>query len=244
MQTPTIPQLYLCVDNPEALEHGSLPNYRPQQTGATIGSQGADWQLYDSAGSVAISHAAIRWMDGRYVLVDLCGATYINAHRDPLGKLQLVALRDGDRLTLGKYRISVHLETSLLDTRSYGTNHLRELNLGSLLGLDPSALLTQTMIRSHTRRIDATALSPDQVLNAFLGENTQLTSTDPLQHLAPLQPDLQPPIELQATPIRLSTDYAADHSGTVRQAITLPPPTNTPPESPDATNQRHCEIDP
>ncbi len=242
MQTPTIPQLYLCVDNPEALEHGSLPNYRPQQTGATIGSQGADWHLYDSAGSVATSHAAIRWIDGRYVLVDLCGATYINAHRDPLGKLKLVALRDGDRLKLGKYRISVHLETSLLDTRSYGADHLRELNLGSLLGLDPSAMLTQKPISDRTRRIDATAMSPDQVLNAFLGENAQLTSTDPLQHLTPPRSEPEPPIELQAAPIRLSTDYAADHSGTVRQAITLPSPTKNPPRSPDATG--HSETDP
>ncbi len=244
MHTPTTPQLYLCVDNPEALEHGSLPNYRPQQTGATIGSQGADWHLYDSAGSVATSHAAIRWMDGRYVLVDLCGATYINAHRDPLGKLKLVALRDGDRLTLGKYRISVHLETSLLDTRTYGADHLRELNLGSLLGLDPSALLTQTPISDRTRHTNETIRAPDQVLSAFLGENTQLTSSDPLQHLPPLQTEPHPPIELQATPIRLSTDYATDHSGTVRQAITLPSPTNTPSKSPDAANRHHLEADP
>ncbi|MEL6711107.1 MAG: FHA domain-containing protein [Pseudomonadota bacterium] len=254
MRISTTPRLYLCVDNPEALEHGSLPNYRPQQTGATIGSQGADWHLYDSAGSVAASHAAIRWLQGRYVLVDLCGATYINAdptRDDPLGKLKLVALRDGDRLKLGKYCISVHLETPLLDTQAYGADHLRELNLGSLLGRDPTALLTQAPISDRTRHNNDDSRTPDQVLSAFLGQGAKRTSADPLQHLAPLHTPPQPPEELREVTIRLSTDYAADYSGTVRQAITLPAPADTKPSPPDtmtespATNatRNHDETD-
>ena len=213
------PQLFLRVNNPQALEHGSLPDFRPSQRSATIGSQGADWQLHDSAGGVAASHAAIRWMDGRYVLVDLCGQTYINAHQDPLGHLQIVALCDGDLLTIGKYKISVHLDAPL-DTQAYGADHLREINVGQLLGINTAGdLLQRPPMRLHTEK-NATP-PPDLTLNQFTGQQGQFNSTDPLDHLNPINPEPAQPVGLETIPLRLSTDYVADYTGTTRESVAL-----------------------
>ena len=219
----TNPQLFLRVNNPQALEHGSLPDFRPNQRGATIGSQGADWQLYDSAGGVAASHAAIRWMDGRYVLVDLCGQTYINVdpkiHQEPLGRLQIVALCDGDLLKIGKYFISVHLDAPL-DTQSYGVVHLRAINLGHILGLNTAGdLLHSPPITSHAAQNNTPP--PDLALNQFTGQQGQFNSTDPLDHLNPINPEPAQPVGLETIPLRLSTDYVADYTGTTRESVAL-----------------------
>lgn len=212
------PQLFLRVNNPQKLEHGSLPDFRPDQRGATIGSQGADWQLYDSAGSIAANHAAIRWMDGRYVLVDLCGKTYINAHQDPLGRLQIVALCDGDLLTIGKYKISVHLDAPM-DTQAYGADHLREINLSQLMGLNAADTLLQAA--PETAQLTHTTTATDLTLNQFTGQQGQFTSTDPLAHLSPIKPEPVQPVGLTPIPLRLSDDYVADYTGTTRESVAL-----------------------
>jgi type VI secretion system protein ImpI len=213
-------QLFLRVNNPQQLEHGSLPDFRPNQRGATIGSQGADWQLHDSAGSVSASHAAIRWIDGRYVLVDLCGQTYINAHRDPLGHLKLVALCDGDLLTIGKYKISVHLDTPL-DTQAYGVDHLREINLSHLFGLNSAEALLHD--DPMLQPVETASPKADLNLSEFTGQNKTFTNPDPLYHLNPINPEPKQPIGLKTIPLRLSTDYVADYTGTTRESVTHTP---------------------
>ena len=214
------PELFLRVNNPQALEHGSLPDFRPKPSGATIGSQGADWRLHDSGGSVTAKHAAIRWMDGRYVLVDLCGKTYINAQQDPLGQLQIVALRDGDFIQIGKYKISVHLDTPL-DTQAYGADHLREINLGHLLGLNTA----DTFLQAPPLTVHhATPPTTDLALNQFIGQQNQFVTTDPLAHLAPVQPEPVQPVGLAPIPLRLSDDYVADYTGTTRESVVLAAP--------------------
>ena len=127
--------VFLRVENPQLLEQGSLPKFSLSARAATIGSGSADWRLHDATGGVSAMHAALQIIDGRYSLVDLCGKTYINDHCDPLGKNQIVALSDGDRIGVGKYRIGVHIdeEAGLLP---HGVSHLREVGVDQLV--DPN----------------------------------------------------------------------------------------------------------
>ena len=127
--------VFLRVENPQLLEQGSLPKFSLSASAATIGSGSADWRLHDATGSVSDIHAALQMIDGRYSLVDLCGKTYINNHREPLGANVVVALNDGDRIGIGKYRIGVHIGEAAGHAH-YGASHLREMSVDQLI--DPN----------------------------------------------------------------------------------------------------------
>ncbi len=126
-----LPPLFLNVTNPEQLTHGSSPAYSLQEQSMTIGSGAADWRLYDAFGSVKAQHACIQVLDGKYVMIDLCGNTYINRHTDPLGKMEVVAINDGDQIRIGKYRVEVMIDEDGY-AKSIGVDHIRKLDLGQL----------------------------------------------------------------------------------------------------------------
>lgn len=127
----SLPPLFLNVTNPEQLTHGSSPSYRLQTQSMTIGSGTVDWKLYDAFGSVKGQHACIQVLDGKYVMIDLCGNTYINRHADPLGRMEVVAINDGDQIRIGKYRVEVMIDEDGY-AKSIGVDHIRKLDLDQL----------------------------------------------------------------------------------------------------------------
>ena len=74
----SLAKLFLVVSNPEQLTHGSRPLFGPVEHNTIISNDTTTgWRLHDATGQVRTPHAAIQIIDNRYVLVDLCGYTYI-----------------------------------------------------------------------------------------------------------------------------------------------------------------------
>jgi type VI secretion system protein ImpI len=100
----------LVVINSERLEGRSTSSHVFPAAGGTLGSaESDDWLLQDHAGRIRPVHAEIRLLDGQFCLIDRSGHTFINHATLPLGRDRRVALRDGDELGLGEYRMRVHL---------------------------------------------------------------------------------------------------------------------------------------
>ncbi|WP_275288546.1 type VI secretion system-associated FHA domain protein TagH [Halomonas elongata] len=100
----------LVVTNSERLEGRSTSSHVFPAAGGTLGSAVADdWLLQDHAGRVRPGHAEIQRLDGRFCLVDRSGQTFVNRATLPIGRERRVALRDGDELQVGEYRLRVHL---------------------------------------------------------------------------------------------------------------------------------------
>lgn len=100
----------LVVLNSERLEGRSTSSHVFPASGGTLGSAGSDdWLLQDHAGLIRPAHAEIRLLDGQFCLIDRSGQTLINHATLPLGRDRRVALRDGDELGIGEYRVRVHL---------------------------------------------------------------------------------------------------------------------------------------
>jgi type VI secretion system protein ImpI len=100
----------LVVLNSERLEGRSTSSHVFPASGGTLGSAASDdWLLQDHAGRIRPAHAEIRRADGQFCLIDRSGHTFINQATLPLGRERRVALRDGDELGIGEYRVRVHL---------------------------------------------------------------------------------------------------------------------------------------
>lgn len=108
----TIPQtaITLVVTNSERLEGRSTSSHVFHENGGSLGSGGGDdWLLQDHAGHIRSNHAQLLRQDGRFCLVDRSGQTFINGASLPIGRDRRVALREGDELLIGEYRLRVHL---------------------------------------------------------------------------------------------------------------------------------------
>ncbi|XQU08260.1 type VI secretion system-associated FHA domain protein TagH [Halomonas sp. LY9] len=100
----------LVVLNSEQLEGRSSSSHVFYEAGGSLGSSDADdWLLQDHVGLIRPQHAEILKIDGKFCLVDASGQTYINRATLPVGRNRKVALRDGDELIVGEYRLKVHL---------------------------------------------------------------------------------------------------------------------------------------
>ncbi|MDH0090938.1 type VI secretion system-associated FHA domain protein TagH [Achromobacter mucicolens] len=103
----------LVVENPQALQQGSMPGHSFGSDGGTIGSQGAHWLLFDRGGRVRPQHCEIRLEDGGFLIIDRSGETVVNDQTQALGLNASARLRNGDKLQIGPYRIGVHLDNEL-----------------------------------------------------------------------------------------------------------------------------------
>ncbi|MCW4150250.1 type VI secretion system-associated FHA domain protein TagH [Halomonas sp. 18H] len=100
----------LVVVNSEALEGRSTSSFVFRGGGGTLGSGTHDnWLLQDHRGRIRPGHADITRIDGKFCLIDSSGQTFINRSTLPLGRGRKAALRDGDELLIGEYRLKVHL---------------------------------------------------------------------------------------------------------------------------------------
>ncbi|WFE70787.1 type VI secretion system-associated FHA domain protein TagH [Halomonas sp. M1] len=110
MQPNQLDAITLVVTNSEQLEGRSTSSFVFYNEGGTLGSSTHDdWLLQDHGGRIRSSHAEITKIDGKFCLIDLSGHTFINRTTLPIGRNRKVALRDGDELLIGEYRLKVHL---------------------------------------------------------------------------------------------------------------------------------------
>lgn len=100
----------LVVINSERLEGRSTSSHVFHTAGGTLGSaDNDDWLMQDHAGCIQPGHAQLQHHEGRFCLLDRSGQTFINRATMPIGRDRRVALRDGDELQVGGYRLRVHL---------------------------------------------------------------------------------------------------------------------------------------
>lgn len=106
------PTLTLVVANPQRLAGGFSAWHCFDARGGCLGSdpEACDWTLPDAGGGVHAVHASLDCPDGRFILHDESGATYINGATRALGPGQPVLLSEGDTLAVGGYQLQVHLD--------------------------------------------------------------------------------------------------------------------------------------
>ncbi|MCE8017135.1 type VI secretion system-associated FHA domain protein TagH [Halomonas sp. MCCC 1A17488] len=168
----------LVVLNSERLEGRSTSSHVFPASGGTLGSAGSDdWLLQDHAGRIRPAHAEIRLLDGQFCLIDRSGQTLINHATLPLGRDRRVALRDGDELGVGEYRVRVHL-----GDRQAGLPGAQPLS--ALIDEEQEALAGQGVVPYRVTPAVAPPPRRDDPLEA-LGEATPGASQrDPLTALA------------------------------------------------------------
>jgi type VI secretion system protein len=113
--------------------------------GGSIGRSGDnDWVLPDADRYVSGHHARVEYREGKYWLTDTSSnGTYINDSSSPLADGGPYALKEGDRLRLGDYELTVDLDLAgraPADKSRQIENDLGEsLDLGSLLSTESSS---------------------------------------------------------------------------------------------------------
>ncbi len=85
--------------------------------GGTIGrSLESDWSLEDSNRYLSGRHAAIDFRSGSYYIIDTStNGVFVNESDTPIGRTKPQRLFQGDRLRLGEYVMTVHLDDADLD---------------------------------------------------------------------------------------------------------------------------------
>ncbi|MBL4868888.1 MAG: type VI secretion system-associated FHA domain protein TagH [Pseudomonadales bacterium] len=115
------------------------------QNGGSIGrAEKNDWVLPDKERYVSSSHAEIRFIEGRYELIDKStNGVYLNSSEDAIGAEQPVELRNGDSLLIGGYEIQVNLmlaETSFDELGAEGVDG--EEDISNALSVAPAVTET------------------------------------------------------------------------------------------------------
>lgn len=86
--------------------------------GGSIGrAHDNDWVLPDPQRYLSAHHAHVKFRDGAFYLLDnSTNGVFVNDGNEPLGRRASYALRDGDRLRLGDYEISVSIDADAAET--------------------------------------------------------------------------------------------------------------------------------
>ena len=93
----------------------AVPETRSFGGGEVVIGRGEDcgWKLADPDHHLSRRHCSVAYRAGAWRVTDLStNGTHVNRSPTPIGKGNEVALRDGDRLTLGEYEIEVRLRDS------------------------------------------------------------------------------------------------------------------------------------
>lgn len=104
-----MPEILLTIDNMDRLPDGGPTTFRAGRRSFTIGrALGQDWTLPDDDAQISRSHCEINFEDGGYWLRDTStNGTYLNDETDAIPEPR--ALRDGDRLHIGHYVVTVEI---------------------------------------------------------------------------------------------------------------------------------------
>lgn len=103
--------LRLRVVGDQAARLGELSRFTFGVNGGRIGrALDNDWVLPDVERYVSARHAEIQYRSGQWILRDVSSnGTYVNGRPDPLGPGFPYALRNGDRLRIGEFRMVVEI---------------------------------------------------------------------------------------------------------------------------------------
>jgi type VI secretion system FHA domain protein len=97
---------------------GNVRNTKPShifaEQGGTIGrGPGNAWIVEDPEKFISSKHSQILFENGHYYLSDLStNGTFFNGSREPIGSGNRIALKDGDRFTLGDYEFLVSMQNN------------------------------------------------------------------------------------------------------------------------------------
>lgn len=102
--------LTLTIQGFDTLDNGEPARLRLDRHGAMLGrSPHADWSLPDPKNHVSSRHCEISFRDGVYLLADRStNGTFVNGSADRIAALH--PIRDGDRITIGRYEIIARME--------------------------------------------------------------------------------------------------------------------------------------
>ncbi|RBW49171.1 type VI secretion system-associated FHA domain protein TagH [Marinobacter sp. F3R11] len=110
MEERQVSRLKLTVTNPETMRSGADIEHSFGPQGGSIGTAKSDtWQLSAHRTGVVPGHAEIRLLDGGFCLIDRSGRTYINSATQPVGRGRRARLKQGDTLSIGRYRLRTEL---------------------------------------------------------------------------------------------------------------------------------------
>ena len=138
--------------------------------GGSIGRSGDnDWVLPDADRYVSGHHARVEYREGQYWLTDTSSnGTYINDSNSPLADTGPYALKEGDRLRLGDYELTVDLDLASKSPADKGRqveNDLGEsLDLGSLLSTESSSGRRIGPVNSYGQAVEFPISNANSVL--------------------------------------------------------------------------------
>jgi type VI secretion system protein len=195
--------------------------------GGSIGRSGDnDWVLPDPDRYVSGHHARVDYRNGQYVFTDTSSnGTYLNDSDAPLSNSGPHVLKDGDRLRLGDYELTVDLDVgagiSAEPSRAIENDIGASLDLGSLLTTSGSRAAP---VNAYGQAVEMPGISSAQ------------TPLEPRQRIPAREKKL--PESNGEVPWNLSTRRRAEpHRSTSRSSPVAPPPTR----SPEAESARSAE---
>ncbi|BDM24167.1 MULTISPECIES: FHA domain-containing protein [Pseudomonas] len=179
----SIRTITLNITNPERLQLGCIARRQFDRRGGTIGSEAACWQLVDVDHQVAPVHCEIRWVEGRFCIIDYSNRTFMNDDHRSLDLGTPRVLLEGDRFQVGRYQIQVNFQ----DDRA-GNAPLDELLATRRNSID--ALLAEMPV--HTDQPHGLNTKPIADIHALL---TSETRHDPLKALDALSQSQEDPLQ-------------------------------------------------
>src|SRR3984957_16338121 len=177
-----------------------------------------DWVLPDPQRYLSAHHARVQFRDGTYYLLDTStNGVYINDGSAPLGRRNAYALRDGDRLRLGHYQLSVSIDTERSEAPE----------ASSIFPINPGPSTASSMVARGDIGVELNVrdlLRPDQspdnrmgAVDAFgqsmLTEDAGLLAFDGGQRTEPIEQRVAVPAERSARREPRQPDRAGDSAG-------------------------------
>jgi type VI secretion system protein len=176
-----------------------------------------DWVLPDPQRYLSAHHARVQFRDGNYYLLDTStNGVYINDGSAPLGRRNAYALRDGDRLRLGDYQLTVSIDTERVEAPE----------ASSIFPINPEPPAASPMaargdigVELNVRDLLRPEASPDNRVGAvdafgqsMLTEDTGLLAFDGGQRTMPVEQRVAVPAERSARREPRSVDRSGDNA--------------------------------
>jgi len=164
--------LILKIIAPSQLISGQTTEYKFDELGGTLGRKPSnDFILLDPERFISSKHATIECKNNQYFITDTStNGVFINNSATPLGTGNSAELKDGDKITIGDFKLACHLEHTS--------------NIGVSLGLNTDL---------PTPSVGSGVNSINEIETSFI-ENSDFDIGNPYEEPATLQPDFDPDI--------------------------------------------------
>ncbi|HEA53449.1 hypothetical protein LCGC14_0696270 [marine sediment metagenome] len=174
MDERPVTSLKLTVTNPGTTRSGASieHNFGPQ--GGSIGTAGNDtWQLSAHRTGAVPCHAEVRLLEGGFCLIDRSGRTYINSATQPVGRGRRARLKEGDTVSIGRYRLRAELSAAPADEAWPSREHRAASEDRELVDVAEGEL---------ARGADGARLQVTEPLEGLAPAATDILSADPMMH--------------------------------------------------------------